>query len=94
VLRGGSWALDGGYARSAYRRRGVPADRDDDLGFRLARGQAVRSGGPEVKASMPEAKASEEQIAPRLTDAKRSGVGLAWRDLFRPSKKKPGKTKS
>jgi formylglycine-generating enzyme required for sulfatase activity len=39
VLRGGSWIFDGGRARSADRDRDDPADRDDDSGFRLARGQ-------------------------------------------------------
>jgi formylglycine-generating enzyme required for sulfatase activity len=43
VLRGGGWANVGGLARSADRLRGVPARRLDALGFRLARGQAVRS---------------------------------------------------
>ncbi|HBI45270.1 MAG TPA: hypothetical protein DDY78_20810 [Planctomycetales bacterium] len=36
VLRGGSWGLDGGNCRSAYRGRDEPAYRFQDLGFRLA----------------------------------------------------------
>jgi sulfatase modifying factor 1 len=39
VLRGGSWINFGGYARSAFRFRSVPAYRSYNSGFRLARGQ-------------------------------------------------------
>jgi formylglycine-generating enzyme required for sulfatase activity len=39
VLRGGSWISFGGNVRSAYRFRFDPALRDNDSGFRLARGQ-------------------------------------------------------
>lgn len=38
VLRGGSWYSSGGRCRSASRGRGVPSRRDDNAGFRLARG--------------------------------------------------------
>jgi sulfatase modifying factor 1 len=41
VIRGGSWIDGASGARSAYRYDGDPADRGDDLGFRL-----VRSGSP------------------------------------------------
>ena len=41
VLRGGSWALKGGYCWSAYRFRGDPGDRYARYGFRVA---GVRSG--------------------------------------------------
>ena len=37
VIRGGSWISDAEYCRSAFRGRIDPGDRDDDLGFRLAR---------------------------------------------------------
>jgi formylglycine-generating enzyme required for sulfatase activity len=39
VLRGGSWANDGRNARSANRNHDDPANRNDNLGFRLARAQ-------------------------------------------------------
>ena len=39
VLRGGSWSVSAGDARSAQRFSGTPDDRGDYLGFRLARGQ-------------------------------------------------------
>jgi formylglycine-generating enzyme required for sulfatase activity len=42
VRRGGGWLRVGGRARSARRDPGVPASRAHYLGFRLARGQAVR----------------------------------------------------
>jgi len=38
VMRGGCWINDARLCRSAQRDRGVPADRDAGLGFRLARG--------------------------------------------------------
>ncbi len=38
VLRGGSWGGDGRIVRSAIRFRFHPGDRDNSLGFRLARG--------------------------------------------------------
>jgi formylglycine-generating enzyme required for sulfatase activity len=41
VLRGGGWLDDGGYCRSAFRRRLAPEDRDDGIGFRLAAVPAV-----------------------------------------------------
>ena len=37
VVRGGSWDSSGSYCQAAYRNSCAPADRDDDLGFRLAR---------------------------------------------------------
>ncbi|WP_200286278.1 formylglycine-generating enzyme family protein [Rhabdochromatium marinum] len=37
VIRGGSWFLDAGGCRSAFRRHGRPSDRDGYLGFRLLR---------------------------------------------------------
>ncbi len=37
VLRGGSWFLNGGRCRSAYRRHEVPSNRHYNFGFRLAR---------------------------------------------------------
>ena len=42
VIRGGSWDNDPRDARSANRSRGTPGDRDDDLGFRVARVQSGR----------------------------------------------------
>jgi formylglycine-generating enzyme required for sulfatase activity len=38
VLRGGSWFNGGRHCRSACRFRGGPSNRDDNYGFRLARG--------------------------------------------------------
>jgi serine/threonine-protein kinase len=37
VIRGGGWGYGAGHCRSAYRFRGEPSVRGDDLGFRLAR---------------------------------------------------------
>jgi formylglycine-generating enzyme required for sulfatase activity len=37
VLRGGSWIYDASIARSAYRGRRVPGNRDSNFGFRLVR---------------------------------------------------------
>ncbi|MFM8899725.1 MAG: formylglycine-generating enzyme family protein [Burkholderiales bacterium] len=37
VIRGGSWGDNPQYLRSANRFWGTPDDRDDNLGFRLAR---------------------------------------------------------
>jgi len=37
VIRGGSWDIYPQFLRSAYRLGSVPAYRDDDLGFRVAR---------------------------------------------------------
>src|SRR5262249_37901211 len=37
VLRGGSFVADAGGARAAFRLRGVPADRPNGVGFRVAR---------------------------------------------------------
>lgn len=36
VLRGGSWINNGRNARSAYRNRNEPDNRNDNIGFRLA----------------------------------------------------------
>jgi hypothetical protein len=36
VIRGGGWILVSGRCRASYRSRGDPADRGDDLGFRVA----------------------------------------------------------
>ncbi|MCP4700892.1 MAG: hypothetical protein GY862_29165 [Gammaproteobacteria bacterium] len=38
-MRGGSWASDGLYVRSAFRGRNSPDLRSMNLGFRFARGQ-------------------------------------------------------
>jgi formylglycine-generating enzyme required for sulfatase activity len=37
VIRGGSWNNSGSYCRASDRRGSAPADRDNDVGFRLAR---------------------------------------------------------
>ncbi len=37
VLRGGSWSLDAGNARSANRNRDNPTNRSSNVGFRLLR---------------------------------------------------------
>jgi formylglycine-generating enzyme required for sulfatase activity len=50
VRRGGSWFYDGRYVRSAARFDDDPGLRDDDGGFRLARGQTSRQGEPEARA--------------------------------------------
>ncbi len=44
VLRGGSWGSNGGYIRSAIRRRYEPGDRHDFIGFRLALGKGPPAG--------------------------------------------------
>jgi hypothetical protein len=41
VLHGGSWYVNGGYVRSAYRNWFGPGDRDINIGFRLSLGQVV-----------------------------------------------------
>jgi formylglycine-generating enzyme required for sulfatase activity len=38
VIRGGCWYFTAVSARASGRSRSMPADRDDDLGFRVARG--------------------------------------------------------
>ncbi|MEO1699962.1 MAG: formylglycine-generating enzyme family protein [Planctomycetota bacterium] len=43
VIRGGSWGAPPQYVRAAYRDALLPGGRDDDLGFRLARGQGVQA---------------------------------------------------
>ena len=35
VIRGGSWSYDAVLCRSAFRSRGTPDDRRNDVGFRL-----------------------------------------------------------
>jgi formylglycine-generating enzyme required for sulfatase activity len=58
VLRGGSWIGFGSFCRSAFHGHGVPSSRDDDFGFRLARGQAlksVRSGASQQPLGSPAA---------------------------------------
>ncbi|MCH9698807.1 MAG: SUMF1/EgtB/PvdO family nonheme iron enzyme [Gammaproteobacteria bacterium] len=42
VIRGGSWINNGRNARSAYRNRNEPANRNNTLGFRLALAPAHR----------------------------------------------------
>ncbi len=44
VVRGGSWFTFARYVRAASRYWNLPGDRRDFLGFRLARGQGLRSG--------------------------------------------------
>ncbi len=39
VLRGGSWINNGRNCRSAYRNNNDPSDRNNNIGFRLARAQ-------------------------------------------------------
>lgn len=56
VLRGGSWHSNARRVRAAYRYASDPADRYENLGFRVARGQAgqVRSGlGGEARRASP-----------------------------------------
>jgi formylglycine-generating enzyme required for sulfatase activity len=46
VVRGGSWSLNGGFVRSAFRLRGRPVNRNYGIGLRLALGPTeLRSGG-------------------------------------------------
>jgi hypothetical protein len=42
VIRGGSWNNDPQNARSAYRNRNSPENRNNNLGFRVARAQRAR----------------------------------------------------
>jgi formylglycine-generating enzyme required for sulfatase activity len=49
VFRGGSWLVIARDCRSAYRDDCLPDDRDDDLGFRPARGQVREPGRPEAE---------------------------------------------
>ena len=42
VIRGGSWNNDPQNARSAYRNRNKPENRNNNLGFRVARAQRAR----------------------------------------------------
>jgi len=49
VLRGGCWLGEGGDCRSASRGASEPDGRNDDFGFRLARGLA-EAAGPEAAA--------------------------------------------
>jgi formylglycine-generating enzyme required for sulfatase activity len=71
VLRGGSWIYHGWLARSAQRYAYRPGRRDDDLGFRLARGQASPAGrAPEAPAGSGVRRAGQTQ---------RSAVGQARR---------------
>lgn len=51
VVRGGSWRSDARFVRAAYRSRLHREDRRDFLGFRLARGQELRSAGGEQESS-------------------------------------------
>ena len=41
VIRGGSWNYKARNCRAAYRNGNDPSNRNDNLGFRLARAQAV-----------------------------------------------------
>jgi formylglycine-generating enzyme required for sulfatase activity len=51
VLRGGSWIDYGRAARAARRYAYVPGPRSGNIGFRLARGQAVGRSAPEASAT-------------------------------------------
>jgi formylglycine-generating enzyme required for sulfatase activity len=42
VMRGGGYWEDSRFVRAAYRSSGEPGYRDEDAGFRLARGQGLR----------------------------------------------------
>ena len=44
VLRGGSWINDGRNVRSAQRNANDPGNRNDNIGFRLARAQEWLDG--------------------------------------------------
>jgi formylglycine-generating enzyme required for sulfatase activity len=48
VYRGGSWSTHAQYVRAAYCQRHAPSHRGNDLGFRLARGQAAFMPGAET----------------------------------------------
>ena len=43
VTRGGSWYFAAGYCRSAFRRWGLPSNRNDYVGFRVALSPSVKS---------------------------------------------------
>lgn len=60
VLRGGSWCFSGRDLRCAGRYGSVPDFRNDFIGFRLALGHELKSGG----AAGPEAAAAEQQAGP------------------------------
>ena len=79
VLRGGSWYLNGWSARSAIRYRSEPDCRFDDIGFRLALGQAGVFG----KLEQP-----ERHVATGRTAVAEPG-GQSGRSM--PSGKKPRK---
>jgi len=44
VLRGGCWGINGRFVRSAFRNRIRPGSRNQNIGFRLARGQKKTAG--------------------------------------------------
>ncbi len=44
VVRGGSWNNNGRNVRSAIRNRNHPGNRNDNIGFRLARAQYTLDG--------------------------------------------------
>ena len=53
VIRGGSWFDDARNVRAAYRNWNEPGDRDDDLGFRCARGLGVSTARSERRDAGP-----------------------------------------
>ena len=68
VLRGGGWFLVGRLARSAQRNAHDPRHRDANIGFRLARGQAIAGAAPEGQTASRASRARQTQ---------RSGGGQA-----------------
>lgn len=70
MLRGGSWNNNGRNCRSANRNRNEPANRNNNLGFRLARARARRDAALDQMAIL--SAAPRRQKANALRHASRS----------------------